>query len=79
MTPDRFQLLSQKLFPTLLQAAEFMRIEYRMYRRMASGKQRIPHAVALVLEIMTAYDIKPADLADYDFGEATPEATRDTG
>lgn len=61
MSPDRFRLLIDRVgFPSHVEAARFLGIEARMFRRMTSGKQDIPHAVALVLEIMAAYEIKPS-------------------
>jgi hypothetical protein len=68
MSPDRFrQLLDRCSFPSQGDAARFLGIEDRMFRRMATGQQAVPHSVALVLEIMAAYSIMPGDLESWKF------------
>jgi hypothetical protein len=68
MSPDRLRLLIESVgFPSIGEAARFFRIEERMFRRMTTGQQDIPHAVVIGLEIMAAYGITPGDLAGWKF------------
>lgn len=68
MTPDRFRdLLDIVGLSSQGEAARFLRVNNHMLRRWADGSNpNIPHSVALLLEIMAAYDIKPTDLDYYD-------------
>lgn len=79
MTPDRFRLLLKKL--RLVQtpqpsndnpdtsAPRMLGVGDRVVRRWADGSKAIPRAVALVLEIMVAYGIKPRDLKRLDIDD----------
>jgi len=79
MTPNRFRYLLKKL--RLVQtphssndnpdtsAPNMLGVGDRVVRRWADGSKAIPRAVALVLEIMVAYAIKPRDLKRLDIDD----------
>jgi hypothetical protein len=83
MTPDRFRLLLDRLglnqspLPgnddPATSAPLFLRVDEANVRKWARGKKEIPHAVALLLEIMTRYGIRPSDIVAIDFDDPDAE------
>jgi plasmid maintenance system antidote protein VapI len=61
-TPKLYAETIAALGLTQVGAAEFLKVGERTSRRWIEGKCRIPHAVALLLNLMIDKNIKPQDL-----------------
>lgn len=69
MTGARYRLAIKRLGMNQREAAEFMGVSPRQGRYWAAGEREVPQSVNLLLRLMLAYGIKPADVLAFKDGD----------
>jgi transcriptional regulator with XRE-family HTH domain len=64
MTPNQYRAAIKKLGLSQRQAGSFLGVDERTSRRYASGEVDIPHATALLLQLMVRLELTPEGVAN---------------